>query len=317
MSQNTKTIEIYYFDELDAKNEEFLNDLWDRLDRKKNKFKLIMKLINFYDPTKSIQITSKQSIGYRAIDIQNFNFYAQSDVQNKLDELAQNFEFKAVVKFNGKYDFEFNDEFIDSESSKEIKKLFKAITKKRRNNKTFILLNNGFEKCRYCEENLPELLKEFATYGGMEKITPQLTTPFKNGQTLRPEGTRYRIEFDQKLDVFQSFEVEITSPSLNAPLLKRVIRLSESDNPKEKIIIYNTIEGKKRLYISDEFLGIECLKLQDKVNSDEVDFDCDCIYECLYRKEFFIRIRGLTSSFISDQVWSPKKMVLFQCSKNE
>ena len=43
MSQNTKTIEIYYFDELDAKNEEFLNDLWDRLDRKKNKFKLIMK----------------------------------------------------------------------------------------------------------------------------------------------------------------------------------------------------------------------------------------------------------------------------------
>lgn len=312
---NVKKIEIYYFDELDSKNEKFLSGLWDQLDSKKNKFKYEIRLTNFYDPSKSIKITSKQSIDYRTRDIQNLNFFELSDVKNKLVELTHEFEFKPVVTFNGNYDFDLNDGIF--ETDKEIKKLFKAISKKNKNSKVFILLNNGFEKCRYCEENLPELLKEFATYGGMENITPQLTTPYKNGQTLRPEGSRYRIEFDQQLDVFQAFEVEITSPSLNAPILKRVVELSKSDNPKEEIIIFNTIEGKKRLYISDEFLGIECLKLQDRVNSDEIDFECDCIYECLYRKEFFIRIRGLTSSFISDQVWSPKKMVLFQCSKNE
>jgi len=231
ISQNTKKIDIYYFNELDSKNEQFLKDLWKKLDSKKKQFKSTITLINFYDPNKRLQITSEESIGYRARDIQNLNFYNISDVKSHLIELSQNIEFKPVVTFNGNYDFDLNDGIFETE--KERIKLLKAVTKKNKNNKVFILLNNGFEKCRYCEENLPELLKEFATYGGMENIIPQLTTPYKNGQTLRPEGSRYRIEFDQKLDVFQAFEVEITSSSLSAPILKRVVELSKSDNPKE------------------------------------------------------------------------------------
>jgi hypothetical protein len=310
-----KKIDIYYFDNLGKEYEQLVNDIWEKLDKQKNKFKFELKLINFYDPSKALIVRDTSSIKYMLKDIDNSNYFQEDAVSQKLNELSAEFDYKAVVTLSGNYNFVLQNGLFENE--KELKKLKKNITRKNRNEKVFILLNNGFQKCKYCEQNLPFLMEELSRQGELSSLQPKLTVPEKNGQTIRPIGqpSRYYIEFEQEIDLFSNYEIEITSSSLSEPLLKKVIPFTEMDNSSENIQMIRTSDGKIRIFIRDEFLGIECLKLQESANSDDINLECDCIYECLYRKVFKLRIRGVSQGSFSHDLWSKQIDVFFQCSK--
>lgn len=310
-----KEIDIYYFKDLDRNEEDFVKNLWVELDKQSKKFKFQMNLFCLYDQSKSISITSEKSVGYRNKKIENQVLFDKTEVEIELDSLSKSKDYSATVTFDNHFDITLEDGIFHTE--KEIKKLYKQIRKKNRNNSVLLLINNGFEKCRFCKENLTALVEELSISGNLDQLVPFISIPRKNGETLRPRGTpsRYQIEFKTQLDLFDLYEVEIVSSSFREPLLKTNVQISTKDDSFENIQLVKAPNGTYRLKIRDEYLGLECLKKENQISTDEVDKDCDCMYDCLYRKVFKIRIRGVDNSIVSSDLWSDEIDVFFQCSK--
>jgi hypothetical protein len=312
-----KKIDIYYFQNLDTEDENFVSKLWESLSEKSKKgkkYKPEINLINFYDQEKKIRLTSWKNFKYRTTNIENKKIYNESDVIETLDSLCKKVELSATVSFNESHDIRCGELFT---REKDIEKLIRQVSKKNRNNSVLLLLDNGFERCKLCKENLPELILEYSSSRELYKLTPTFKIPSKNGQTMRPVGTpsRYQLEFNLEIDIFDYYEIEILSPSFDEPLLKKILKVSPSDNSAENIQMIKAPNGNYRINIRDKFLGIECIKLQDRSSSDEIDEECDCTYECLYQKVFKIRMRGVDNLLKTKNIWSKEVDVFFQCSK--
>ena len=317
----SKNVDIYYFRNINNIEKEWIGDIEKTL-KKKFKGSYHINLINFYAPKKYLPLP-KFSINNISQGIVNENYYDIADVQEKIQSLLTNsnkYHYKACVTFSKDREFkvdskESTKDLIDSKQKKKLKKELK----KKKNKNVFILLNNGFEKCQFCPENIQNLFDKYYKSNNLNLLKPKFKNPYL-GEMLRPNGTpsKYEIIFDH-IKGFDRYEIEITSSSLSTPLVKEVLEFST-----EEIDLYANFSMKKSfdgkfvsIYLRDENIGMQCFKRQENINADDVDDDCDCIYQCLYQKKFNIRVRGVSKHLTSgnDLIWSDSIEFLFQCSK--
>lgn len=201
---------------------------------------------------------------------------------------------------------DFENVELTSLNKKSKKKFIKKLRKKKYD-KVHVILDNGFVECKYCEENISKRSEQ--------ELIPEIF--LKPSQIIRPidKPSKYRIEFEN-VKGFKIYEIEIMGPS--GILFKDKIEISKTFNPDRNLNLnLNYNEEELVFSVSDKYLGQLCYSLEEDLTIDNVlKEDCNCQQECLYNKEFAIRVRGV-SRFLPENhdIWSKYVRIYFQCSK--
>lgn len=137
---------------------------------------------------------------------------------------------------------------------------------------------------------------------------------------LRPTSAMYEIKIDS-IGYFDEYEIEIYRFQQNG--VKNMLlneRIGFEAVTARGVSINSEPTTKECLIrIPAKLLGQLCVSTfatsKDEVPTDEEEC-LQCAYECLYRRDFEIRIRGVASGLTYDDIWStPIKHVQFQCAK--
>lgn len=306
ISKNPQIINIYYFKSLSNSTDEVLF-LKNELDGKKSRTipKYNINFINYYTKVKTSLETTNE-IYFLPKVIENKIFKENKEILSDLMKLEQN----SLVTFNP----DITSPVKFGKTYTNIKDLINAI-KKNKNNEINIIWFNGFVTYYYSPENIKKVYYEHKERNDLSKIIPKIITPFVKEQ-LRPSSTHYEIIFEG-VDLFDQYEVEINNRFGNLDFVRKVVNVLPKDQfSKDDIFMYKTGFGNKiSLLLDQKYLGMECVRLFSEMSTPP-DPTCDCIYLCLYERQFSIRIRGIVQGVEADDLWSLKIEPFFlQCPK--
>jgi hypothetical protein len=297
MAQNNKVISIIYFDNVDNVSQKIL-ELKSKFSKSKNKYQF--ELINFFNKDKRA-LNDQNSFNSNKKPIINYDFNDVSALSQKIDELTNS---NSIV-----YNEDFLTNFSSEHNHRNLDELYKKI-KKLKSENIIIYWFNGFVPYYKSKENLSNTFEALKKTNQVNKIIPQVITP-EVDMVLKPTAKYYIMEFEG-IDYFENYEIEITKTNDNRLLIKNMIQVTE-DGESEDYYLFKTGYGEKlKLKLKQDYLGYECIK---NYTNEIPDSTCNCRFECLYDREFSIRIRGVKEDFYRDELWSNKiGPFLFQCN---
>jgi hypothetical protein len=199
---------------------------------------------------------------------------------------------------------------------KSLKRSVKSNLKAGRNSN--VIYYNGFFPYVFSSIRLEQAY----TQNGVRNLIPSFTDLNEYYQLRPNSSSMYEIRLDS-LGYFDQYEIEIYRFQPNGAkkmLLNERIGF-EAVSPRGLSI--NSVGANKfcLILIPDKLLGQLCVSTfataDNEVPTDEEECQ-QCAYECLYRRDFEIRIRGVASGLTFDAIWStPIKHVQFQCAKGK
>ena len=137
---------------------------------------------------------------------------------------------------------------------------------------------------------------------------------------LKPINGKYKIvdiNYKENYQFFGGYEIliEVGSGGSNEfkgnefDILKMPLNIVREEG------LLEVRNDKLVLTLNVDWLGSECVKAEGKDEDDTQD--CDCQYDCLYEKYFYLSIRGLGDETCPLKVpWSDKMKLSFQCEKS-
>jgi hypothetical protein len=296
-SQEKQIITILYSGYPNFKSEKLI-ELYNLANSKKSfKKKYIIEVFNLYDINEKLTLPLDNN----------------TSVSNRIYKNEKDFETTYNrTKEDGKTYIYIEDPKTNISSQPRIDNLtdlFKYF-KKIKNGNIKVFWFNGWTPYFKEPKQVEKLYETSKKNGSFNEIIPAITTP-EIDEHLRPDQMYYTIEFLGN-EVFDNYEVEIRKNNDNAILFKEVIVVDNEISSKD-YFIYRTGFGQKlKLNLSQELLGFDCVKKFTNIIPDKT---CDCKYDCLYEREWKIKIRGYNGSLIKDDLWSNQVgPFFFQCN---
>jgi hypothetical protein len=196
---------------------------------------------------------------------------------------------------------------------KSLKRSVKTNLKAGRNSN--VVYYNGFFPYVFSSARLNQAFDE----KGARNLIPSFVDLEEYFQ-LRPTSAMYEITLDS-IGYFDQYEIEIYRYLQNGG--KKILlneRLGfESVSATGVSINYTGINRSCVIRVPEIPLGRLCVSTfatsNDEIPTEEEEC-LQCAQECLYRRDFEIRIRGVASGLTYDEIWStPIKHIQFQCAK--
>lgn len=224
-----------------------------------------------------------------------------------------------IAGYKGKAMFYDGKGLLTKSFVKELKKKCRLAASKEPSREAVVLIiyaNAKLESEFSCEKIERELKSTPESF----KISHNYEEEYSS--TLRPSNETYTLTFghSKSHDVFVSYRilVEVASGDFVGKSFEAVeLKLGES----AKAGRLTKFGQEYDLALNVDWLGSECLRVSGEEYGDP---DCDCRDECLYKKDFFVRIQGLadrscSENFDSDEAlefpMSNKMKISFQCEK--
>jgi hypothetical protein len=269
----------------------------------------------------SLRINNSYNSNYKPRKLSEIKVNQSQQVFPNSNYLDKNSLYKSIAKIPCDLQISYSenfDYFDDFKKAYDIKSLKKEIQNEKEG-KVLVLYDNGFIPY-ICDKE--RFIKAYNSALKNNNIDDFKVKVYKNkdGQPFRPVGDFYIIPFDS-VGYFCQYEVDIYR-NVNGEkiqLFNNIVDIKESYNSTLDYFIIcpdNDYEN-SNLYLSKRILGLECMKQFDSKIGEIPDPTCPCNQDCLYNKNFNIRIRGIQSGDKDRDTWSavlPK--ILLQCEKN-
>jgi hypothetical protein len=316
-TNNITNTDIVYLKELETL-------LFGRKNKDQSQFNIEVRSVN--DNT-TIIIQKQSDFSLLLRDSPNKIFKSIEDLENYLNKMngTNTFEFLTNTNFPNKVNFNSTSDLTGL--SKEIKKA--------KTDKINIVWNNGFKPYIFSADYINSKL----TDASISKLvyTPIITKPASDRkEVLRPDESHYYVEFDS-VGLFPSYEVSIywkkpISRDFNGFVIydsvlfiqKCLLFTSEneflSNKSKTNFALYPIDGSKCRIAIGAAFIANICYQnWKSNIDSSELpdDDDCSkCKFDCLYKKQFSIQIKGCATGLeVTKTHEGSTNIFQFQCSK--
>lgn len=309
--QKKSTIKIHYFDKLGANDKEQLLEIEKKVFKSK---KYNIRLINVYNKI-ARSFEDEESFKYLPSSIENLNFKTSEDYDIILNNNSWT------------YDFDKSDEnFLwKGESNKDLKGLKKSLKnekkkiKKGEKTELNLVWLNKLVDYKFGEKNLNKLYGQKKNKNELKGLIPSITEP-SNRQQIRPNEDSYIIKFDS-VGYYDKYEIEIksTSRSMRKTILKETFEFGE--NMDGDYLIYSGERRRCEIFLNLKKLAEMCYRLSgENIHLPDIpdmkDDECDpCKLECLYSKQYSMRIRGIVDGFAKEDLWDEIELFQFQCPK--
>lgn len=316
-TNNITNTDVIYLKELQSL-------LYGRKNKDQSKFNIEVRSVN---DNITIEIKKQSDFSLLLRDSPNRIFKNKDDLENYLNKLngSNTYEFLTSSNFPNKINFNSTSDL--SGLSKELKKI--------KTDKINIVWNNGFKPYIFSADYIKSKLNDESI--SKLNYTPIITKPSSDRkEVLRPDESHYYIEFDS-VGLFPSYEVSIywkkpVSRDFNGLVIydsilfiqKCLVFTSEneflSNKSKTNIALYPIDGSKCRIAIGAAFIANICYQnWKTNIDSSELpdEDDCSkCKFDCLYKKQFSIQIKGCATGLeVSKLHEGSTNIFQFQCSK--
>jgi hypothetical protein len=311
-SQNKfQEITVVYFRELSEEELAKLIELKKLINPSKKKEKYQITLKNFYSD-KTTKFNSEGDLYYLPKSIINKTYNEENEVIDKI----KNFNATNILSFSSDLNLSSSLRYIGLFSN-ELQQLSKNIKKVKKGDLTLIWFN-GFLPNKFSAENIRMVYDQNKKNGTLSQLIPVITN-IKTLTRVIPVSNNYNFIFEP-VEYFNSYQVILTYHDYNSgediEIFNEVIDTSLQS--KDFKLSRQTGTNRYVLSIDNRFLGYKCYSLQ-KVNITTGvpgGDDCgECKDECLYNKEFSIRVRGYVNDFNAEDLWSASiEQFFLQCT---